>query len=141
MGAPSDWLLCPFDMTQLGFEDFLTLWHYKGFWANFVLYLLRTWNQSFLQGTLIPLVANDSFKGEPLFLIILCYLHNISYFQLKKIEWIPDLRSSVSSQMYLIIVSKLNYFSEWSLLEAALMTCHERQSIVQKIGIVLVFFS
>lgn len=143
MGAPANWLLCPFNMTQWGLEHFLTLCHYKVFWAHFVLYLLQTWKQSFLQETLISLVANDSFKGEPpLFLIILCYLYDTSYFQFKKKKkWIPDLRPfCVFSDVPDKKVSKWNYFSEWSLLGAALMTCYGRQNTVQKIGIVLIFF-
>lgn len=87
------------------------------FWAHFVLYLSRTWNQSFLQATLIPLGGNGSFKGEPL--LILNYLSfaiimgSVISSKKKKIEWIPDLTPfSVFLDVLHNKVSELNYFLE-----------------------------
>lgn len=57
LGAPSSWLLCPFDMSPPFFEHFLNFlaWSASG---SSMLSLTQTWSQPFLQGALAP------FSGE-----------------------------------------------------------------------------
>lgn len=52
--AHSHWLLCPFDVSLLFVEYFLTFWHSKMLQAHFVLSLSSPSNQPFLQGALVP---------------------------------------------------------------------------------------
>lgn len=56
MGAPSSWLLCPFDVSPSFFEDFLTFCPSKMFWAHFV--------------TPCPSPGTSHFPKEPWFLLV-----------------------------------------------------------------------
>ena len=65
------WLLCPFNRSPSFFKSFLIFWHNEMFQAHLVLSLSRSWNQSFVQGTLVPVSARCYLKSRMWVLIVL----------------------------------------------------------------------
>lgn len=53
VGTPSDWFLCPFDVSPSFFVGFLTSLHTRIVQAH-LLFLPKSWSQPFLHGALVP---------------------------------------------------------------------------------------
>lgn len=52
--VPSSWLLCSFDVV-ISCLNFLNFWPDKILWVHVTFSLPQTWNQPFLQGSLVPI--------------------------------------------------------------------------------------
>lgn len=70
----SGWLLSPFDMTPVVFENCLTFWNDKMFGACVVYFLLQNWNQPF--PWTIPFIFGDVIFGD-------CILYSRDWLLLK----------------------------------------------------------
>lgn len=65
----SGWLPCPFTSILLSFDCFLTFWYYKV--PSFAFALSQHWNQSFVQGALVPFVKAWCLETKTWFLDVL----------------------------------------------------------------------